>query len=108
MTATLADMTEWDPDLQVSTMDEAIKVLRANGRSCRLHLEPKGFDGIIVEHGGREFLFTPWFFEVPSANFAACLVTDDGDPGDEYDNLRVAFDDGRGLARVIEEWLATL
>jgi hypothetical protein len=101
----LSDMTTWDPDLQVGTMDEAIRILRAKGWACRLFAQPHAWDSIAIDLGDLEYHFTPWFFEVDGCNFA---VGEWGKAGDDYGrgtHVKVGFDDGQGLAEVIAEWM---
>jgi hypothetical protein len=101
----LSDMTKWDGDLQVSTMDEAIRILRANGWDCRLFAQPHAWDSIMVRFGDMEYHFTPWFFEAKGFNFAVGRWDADEDDYTAHSHLRAAFDDGQGLAKVIEDWM---
>ncbi len=102
----LSDMTKWDPDLQTKTMDEAIRLLRARGWNCRLFVQPHAWDSVLIDLGDVEYHFTPWFFEEPRTNFAIGEWDKGADDYARYTHIKVAFDDGQGLAQVIAEWMA--
>jgi hypothetical protein len=101
----LSDITKWDGDLQVSTMDEAIQSLRDKGWACRLLAAPHAWDSILIESGEVEFHFTPWFFEEAGFNFAIGRWDAKADDYTAHTPLKAAFDDGQGLAAVIAEWM---
>jgi hypothetical protein len=101
----LSDMTTWNPDVQVGTMDEAIRILRAQGSTCRLYACPHAWDSIAIAVDGVEFHFTPWFIEVDGCNFAIGEWVDADDDYRQGSHIKVAFDNGQGLANVIAEWM---
>ena len=104
-TTTLADSTAFDRDLMTRTMHEAIRILRSRGRYCRLLACPHAWDSIKVESGDCEYDVTPWLFEAEGCNFAIGRWEPEQDDYTGYANRRVAFEDGRGLADVIEDWM---